>query len=55
MAQNRMIIYSLVLIALMLLRPQGLFGSLPRLGGGGRTGGIRKVPKPGESERPATN
>lgn len=29
-AQNRMIIYSLVLIALMLLRPQGLFGALPR-------------------------
>ena len=29
-AQNRMIIFSLVLIALMLLRPQGLFGSLPR-------------------------
>lgn len=29
---NRVIIYSLVLIALMLLRPQGLFGSLPRLG-----------------------
>ncbi|MEP7013980.1 MAG: branched-chain amino acid ABC transporter permease [Verrucomicrobiota bacterium] len=31
-AQNRMIIYSLVLIALMLLRPQGLFGRLPRRG-----------------------
>ena len=30
LAQNRMIIFSLVLIALMLLRPQGLFGSLPR-------------------------
>ncbi len=29
-AQNRMIIFSLVLIALMLLRPQGLFGALPR-------------------------
>lgn len=32
-AANRMIIYSLVLIALMLLRPQGLFGRLPRRGG----------------------
>lgn len=32
-ASNRMIIYSLVLIALMLLRPQGLFGRLPRRGG----------------------
>jgi branched-chain amino acid transport system permease protein len=31
-AANRMIIYSLVLIALMLLRPQGLFGRLPRRG-----------------------
>jgi branched-chain amino acid transport system permease protein len=31
-AQNRVIIYSLVLIALMLLRPQGLFGQLPRRG-----------------------
>jgi branched-chain amino acid transport system permease protein len=31
-AQNRVIIYSLVLIALMLLRPQGLFGRLPRRG-----------------------
>jgi branched-chain amino acid transport system permease protein len=31
-AANRMIIFSLVLIALMLLRPQGLFGALPRLG-----------------------
>lgn len=29
-AANRMIIYSLILIALMLLRPQGLFGMLPR-------------------------
>ena len=29
-AANRMIIYSLLLIALMLLRPQGLFGMLPR-------------------------
>jgi len=27
---NRMIIYSLILIALMLLRPQGLFGMVPR-------------------------
>ncbi len=32
-AANRMIIYSLVLIALMLLRPQGLFGRVPRRGG----------------------
>jgi ABC-type branched-subunit amino acid transport system permease subunit len=31
-AANRVIIYSLVLIALMLLRPQGLFGRLPRRG-----------------------
>ena len=31
-AANRVIIYSLVLIALMLLRPQGLFGWLPRRG-----------------------
>lgn len=31
-AANRMIIFSLVLIALMLLRPQGLFGALPRIG-----------------------
>ena len=30
LAQQRMIIFSLVLIALMLLRPQGLFGSLPK-------------------------
>ena len=37
-AANRMIIFSLVLIALMLLRPQGLFGALPRMG--------RKTPKP---------
>lgn len=29
-AANRMIIYSLILIALMLLRPQGLFGMVPR-------------------------
>ena len=32
-ASNRMIIFSLVLIALMLLRPQGLFGALPRMAG----------------------
>ena len=32
LAQNRTIIYAAVLIALMLLRPQGLFGSLPRVG-----------------------
>jgi branched-chain amino acid transport system permease protein len=31
-AANRVIIYSLALIALMLLRPQGLFGRLPRRG-----------------------
>ena len=30
LAQNRTIIFALVLIALMLLRPQGLFGALPR-------------------------
>ncbi len=29
-AANRMIIYSLILISLMLLRPQGLFGMVPR-------------------------
>ncbi len=33
-AANRTIIYSLVLIALMLLRPQGLFGGLRAFGGG---------------------
>ncbi len=38
-AANRMIIFSLVLIALMLLRPQGLFGALPRMS-------TRKTPKP---------
>ena len=38
-ASNRMIIFSLVLIALMLLRPQGLFGALPRMSS-------RKEPKP---------
>jgi len=40
-AANRMIIFSLVLIALMLLRPQGLFGALPRMASSGR-----KPPKP---------
>jgi branched-chain amino acid transport system permease protein len=33
-ARNRMIIFSLVLIALMLLRPQGLFGAKRALGAG---------------------
>ena len=33
-AANRTIIYSLVLIALMLLRPQGLFGGIRAFGGG---------------------
>ncbi len=41
-ASNRMIIFSLVLIALMLLRPQGLFGALPRTG----AGRVRTTPKP---------
>ncbi len=41
-ADNRTIIYALVLIALMLLRPQGLFGGLRAFGGGP----TRKVPKP---------
>jgi branched-chain amino acid transport system permease protein len=40
-AKNRMIIFSLVLIALMLLRPQGLFGGLRAFG----AGPSRKVPK----------
>lgn len=40
-ADNRTIIYALVLIALMLLRPQGLFGGLRAFGGGP----TRKVPK----------
>ena len=40
-AANRTIIYSLVLIALMLLRPQGLFGGLRAFG----AGPSRKVPK----------
>jgi branched-chain amino acid transport system permease protein len=34
LARNRNIIFSLVLIALMLLRPQGLFGGLRAFGGG---------------------
>ena len=41
LARNRMIIFSLVLIALMLLRPQGLFGGIRAFG----TGSGRKVPK----------
>jgi len=45
-AANRMIIYSLVLIALMLLRPQGLFGRLPRRGAVELPGGKRKQKKP---------
>jgi branched-chain amino acid transport system permease protein len=45
-AANRMIIFSLALIALMLLRPQGLFGALGKRAGGGRAGGLRKTPKP---------
>ena len=49
-AANRVIIYSLVLIALMLLRPQGLFGSVPRMA----AGGVRKLPKPQDSPPPAT-
>ena len=40
-AANRTIIYSLVLIALMLLRPQGLFGGIRAFGGGAS----RKLPK----------
>ncbi len=40
-ADNRTIIYALVLISLMLLRPQGLFGGLRAFGGGPS----RKVPK----------
>lgn len=47
-AANRMIIYSLVLIALMLLRPQGLFGRLPRRGAVEIPGGKRKEKKPTE-------
>ena len=41
LAANRTIIYALVLIALMLLRPQGLFGGLRAFGGSAS----RKVPK----------
>ena len=41
LADNRTIIYALVLIALMLLRPQGLFGGLRAFGGGA----TRKIPK----------
>ncbi len=40
-AANRTIIYALVLIALMLLRPQGLFGGIRAFGGGAS----RKLPK----------
>ena len=40
-AQNRMIIFSLVLIALMLTRPQGLFGGIRAFG----AGASRKLPK----------
>ena len=47
-AANRMIIYSLVLIALMLLRPQGLFGRLPRRGAVELPSGGRKKNKPAE-------
>ena len=39
-AKNRMIIFSLVLIALMLTRPQGLFGGIRAFG----AGPSRKVP-----------
>jgi branched-chain amino acid transport system permease protein len=46
---NRMIIYSLVLIALMLLRPQGLFGRLPRRGTVELPRATRKEEKPAES------
>ncbi len=41
LCENRTIIYALVLIALMLLRPQGLFGGLRAFG----AGPSRKVPK----------
>ena len=51
-AANRMIIFSLVLIALMLLRPQGLFGTLGRRAGGGRMGGTPKLPKPAPGPTP---
>ena len=49
-AANRVIIYSLVLIALMLLRPQGLFGSVPKAG----TRRSKKAPSPEASLPPAT-
>ena len=45
-AANRTIIFSLVLIGLMLLRPQGLFGALPRMGVK-RVRAPRRRPKPG--------
>ena len=41
-ARNRMIIFSLALIVLMLLRPQGLFGGLRAFG----AGATRKIPRP---------
>ena len=44
-AQNRVIIYSLALIALMLLRPQGLFGRLPRRGAAEGVGAVPTKPK----------
>ena len=45
-AANRTIIYSLVLIALMLLRPQGLFGGIPRV----RAAAPQASPKAGAAE-----
>ena len=44
-AANRMIIYSLILIALMLLRPQGLFGMLPRRASERKIGPVQQGPK----------
>jgi len=44
-AANRMIIYSLILIALMLLRPQGLFGMLPRRASERKIGPVQPGPK----------
>ena len=44
-AANRMIIYSLLLIALMLLRPQGLFGMLPRRASERKIGPVQQGPK----------
>jgi branched-chain amino acid transport system permease protein len=44
-AANRMIIYSLILIALMLLRPQGLFGVLPRRASERKIGPVQQGPK----------